>query len=83
MEEIENGRDKRCVGLMIFGGELSTRERGEDDLLGEDEKDVVGLLPLTPDNLEMLQIPNGESGQKGGRKGKGGRTRRGILGEAQ
>ena len=38
MEEIENGREKRHVGLMIFGDELSTRERGEDALPEEDEK---------------------------------------------
>ena len=59
---------------MIFGDELSTRERGEDDLPEEDEKDVVRLLPLTSDSLEMIQVQNGESRQKGGRKGKGDRT---------
>ena len=44
--------------------------------LKKTRRDPVGLLLLTPDSLEMLQIQNGESGQKGGRKGKGDRTRK-------
>ena len=52
--------------------------------LKKTRNDVVELLPLTSDSLEMLQIRNGESGQKGGRKGKGGRiSERRITREAQ
>ena len=43
--------------------------------------DAVELLSLTSESLEMLQIRNGESGQKEGRKGKGGRTLRRDLWE--
>ena len=69
-----------------FVYELSTWERGEDDLLEEDEKDAFGLLLLTPDSLEMLQIRIGESRQKGGRKGKEDRKfreslRKGVTGK--
>ena len=49
--------------------------------LRKTRNDAVELLPLTSDSLEMLQFRNGESGQKGGRKGKGGRTRRGGVWE--
>ena len=49
--------------------------------LKKTRNDAIELLPLTSDSLEMLQIRNGKSGQKGGRKGKGGKTRRGGLRE--
>ena len=49
--------------------------------LKKTRNDAVELLPLISDSLEMLRIRNGESGQKGGRKGKGGRTRRAGLWE--
>ena len=49
--------------------------------LKKTRNDAVELLPLTSDSLEMLQIRNGVSGQRGGRKGKGGRTWRGGLRE--
>ena len=43
--------------------------------LKKTRNNVIGLLLLTQDSFEMLQIRNGESGQKGGRKGKGDRIR--------
>ena len=53
--------------------------------LKKTRNNAVGLLPLTQDSLEMLQIRNCESGQKGGKKGKGDRTQemgcRRITGE--
>ena len=49
---------------------------GKDDLPEEDEKDSFELLQLTQDSLKMLQIQNGESGQKGGRKEEGDRTQK-------
>ena len=61
------------VGLMILDIRTISREV-RIIYLKKTRNDVVGLHPLTQDSLEMLQTRNGESRQKGGRKGKGDRT---------